>query len=432
MKPKTELHRKTIELNNKVRPITQKQLDWGVGNCLDNYATRNAKELKCLECGHLWKDEAFLVASVAGCQCPKCERILTVKNLYNNSAYYSIITAIKGVQVVRMFWVQKNYYKNQPPYSWASEVTRHFIYPEGKVVTVAKRVVGFSHCYDKWVHDSEFEIREQNTYHAQLRYDLGAYKTYPKRSIINEIKRNGFKGNFHGLTPHKFFSLILTDTMAETLLKTRQFALLMASADKHSMEKIQKYWPTIKICIRSGYIVKHASDYFDYLNDLVHFGKDIRNAHYVCPANFMSAHDKYMEKKREEHRKKKLEEQRKTIEAEQKKYIKQKQDFFGLEFKDKKIKVKVLESVEEFMNEGDRLHHCVFTGSYYNKAESLILSARIDNKPVETVEVSLNSFEVVQCRGLHNKPTKHHDQIVNLVNSNIPLIRKRLNKTVSA
>ena len=45
------------------------------------------------------------------------------------------------------------------------------------------------------------------------------------------------------------------------------------------------------------------------------------------------------------------------------------------------------------------MHHCVFTNEYYLKADSLILSATIDGKRIETIEVSLKRMEVVQSRG---------------------------------
>mgnify|MGYP000296788918 FL=1 len=51
------------------------------------------------------------------------------------------------------------------------------------------------------------------------------------------------------------------------------------------------------------------------------------------------------------------------------------------------------------------MHHCVFTNEYYLKADSLILSATIDGKRIETIEVSLKRMEVVQSRGVCNKNT---------------------------
>jgi hypothetical protein len=56
----------------------------------------------------------------------------------------------------------------------------------------------------------------------------------------------------------------------------------------------------------------------------------------------------------------------------------------------------------------------------------LILSARIDNEPIETIEVSLSQMKIIQARGRSNGTTEHHDKIVNLVKSNLHLIEKRL------
>lgn len=51
--------------------------------------------------------------------------------------------------------------------------------------------------------------------------------------------------------------------------------------------------------------------------------------------------------------------------------------FFGLLFTDGLINVRVLESVEEHRQEGNHMHHCVFSASYYLNEESLIFSATI-------------------------------------------------------
>ena len=74
--------------------------------------------------------------------------------------------------------------------------------------------------------------------------------------------------------------------------------------------------------------------------------------------------------------------------------------------------------------EGRLMHHCV--GGYHNRKDSLILSATIDGKRIETIEVSLATLKVVQSRGVCNENTEYHDRIVNLVNSNVNLIRQRM------
>ena len=104
--------------------------------------------------------------------------------------------------------------------------------------------------------------------------------------------------------------------------------------------------------------------------------------------------------------------------------------FFGITFTDGTIQVHVLESVQEHLEEGVSMHHCVFSNAYYLKEDSLILSATIEGKRIETIEVSLRTLEVVQSRGVCNKNTEYHEQIVNLVNANSRLIRQRMRATL--
>ena len=72
------------------------------------------------------------------------------------------------------------------------------------------------------------------------------------------------------------------------------------------------------------------------------------------------------------------------------------------------------------------MHHCVFTNKYYRKSESLILTARIGNKRIETVEVNLKTLSIVQSRGVCNNNTEYHERIIGLVKKNMNLIRQKL------
>ena len=113
----------------------------------------------------------------------------------------------------------------------------------------------------------------------------------------------------------------------------------------------------------------------------------------------------------------------------EKRFLELKSKFFGIRFTDGTIQVHVLESVREYLEEGVSMHHCVFSNEYYLKEDSLILSATIEGKRIETIEVSLKTLKVVQSRGVCNKNTEYHEQIVNLVNANSRLIRQRMKAT---
>lgn len=189
---------------------------------------------------------------------------------------------------------------------------------------------------------------------------------------------------------------------------------------------IERYWASVKICIRNGYTIADGSMWRDTIDLLRHFGKDTNSPKYVCPADLKAEHDRLMHKRNKEIERKKLEERIRQAKKHEKAYRKLKGIFFGIAFTDGTLQVRVLESVAEFAAEGTELHHCVFSNSYFLEKNSLILSATIDGKRIETVEVSLKTLEVVQSRGLHNSNTEYHDRIVNLVNSNVNLIRQRM------
>ncbi len=148
----------------------------------------------------------------------------------------------------------------------------------------------------------------------------------------------------------------------------------------------------------------------------------------MCPENLNEAHDRLVQKKRKIQRKKKLHDLRLEIQQAQKRYANDKKRFFGLVFQEKQLTISVIENVKDFMQEGDELRHCVFTNEYYDKKDSLVLSAIVGDLSVETIEVSLSRMEILQCRGLKNKPSKHHKQILQLLSQNLYLIKERMKK----
>ena len=184
----------------------------------------------------------------------------------------------------------------------------------------------------------------------------------------------------------------------------------------------------------------YISLWCDLICLLEKLGKDLRNPHFICPTDLKAAHDRYMEKRqvqveRERERQRiaweaeRLERERKRLEdmaKEKDEYVRKKAAFLNLVLTDGLIIVKVLQSVDEFYEEGKAMHHCVYTNAYYNNENSLILSARIDGKRIETVEVDLQTLKVVQSRGVCNQNTEYHDRIVNLVNNNMNLIRQHM------
>ena len=108
------------------------------------------------------------------------------------------------------------------------------------------------------------------------------------------------------------------------------------------------------------------------------------------------------------------------------KFLERINKFQDLVITDNQLTIIPLKSIEDFKEEGDKMHHCVFTNEYWKRENSLILSARIEDKRIETVEVNLKTLRVVQSQGVLNHDTKYHDRIIGLVTKNMNLIRQKL------
>lgn len=425
MKPKTKIQKEVVALSKRLPQISEAQKKYAFLHSFEHVGRRSAKGIiTCTECGHQWQGNGALTDTICGCTCPHCEMELKVhttrKRIFKENEYFSMITAYKGYQVIRFFFTRAYYKVGQPAEYSICEVAQRWIAPNGKFETIARlRGISFIY-YDLWQECSTMEIRRNH--HV---YDINPVCTYPRIRVISELKRNGFKGEFHNLLPFDLFCELLKNNQAETLMKTGQYNLL-SHFIYHSSKSISTYWDAIRIATRNGYMVSDAGIWCDYIDLLRYFGKDTHSPKYVCPADLNAAHDQLVRKKRERLERERIEEQKRKAMENEVRFQELKSKFFGIAFTDGTIQVRVLESVMDFLEEGTTMHHCVYSSEYYLKPDSLILSACIDGKRIETIEVSLKTMKVLQSRGVCNKSTEYHDRIIELVNKNKRLIRKRM------
>lgn len=430
MKPKTQLQRDIVALSKRLKPITAKQQEWAFKHCTQHVAYRTAKHLVCSACGHTWNNQKTLAETLCGCTCPNCGTDLKVndarKRTFKQISYVCVVTTCKGFQVVRILYVKAVSKKGMPVSYDCQEVVQRWITPDGKITTMAL-LRGMSFYVDLWMFGSQMEIRP----HHRVYDMVSNCDAYPRMRVLPILKRNGFKGNFHQANPTTFLQSLLTDSKAETLLKAGQYGLLPHFI--HYPQTMAKKWDAVKICIRNGYAIEDIALWCDYIDLLLNAGKDIKNAKYACPANLKAEHDQLVEQRnrrierdrKEWERRREIERQeneRRKVEQMQENerlYNEMKSKFFDLMFSDGVLCIQVLKSVQEFYEEGKAMRHCVFTNDYYLKPDSLVLSARIGDERIETIEVSLSTLSILQCRGIVNENTEHHDRIIKLVNKNI-------------
>ena len=424
MRPKNDFQRQVVAAMRKLRPATKRQMQWGYDNSVYFYAYRlKSGKTTCMECGHTFVTEESTEEAV----CPHCGKHLTIKETNKQKlsqvGYFSIITTADGLQVLRYFFIRTHQWKGEKTTYTCTEVMQRWIDKDGNTCTTSRLRAPFSYCIDDWLCGSSLEIRTHSTAFPIV----DGCSVYPQYDTIPELKRNGFDGNFHSTLPSALFESLLTNAKTETLVKAGYHKL----ARKFIYDRyrdIDLYWASVKVCIRNHYAINDASVWCDYIDALRYFGKDLHNAKYVCPTDLNAEHDRWMEKKARKETEQDIKEKTEQIRKEDEKFRELKSRYFGIHFTDGLIRIHVLESVEEYLQEGEHMHHCVYSNKYYLKEDSLILSATIDGKRVETIEVSLTTLKILQCYGACNQFTEHHKRIISLVNSNADTIRQRMKK----
>lgn len=430
MEPKTKLQKQVVRLSSKLPALSDNQSAWAIKKCFEVEGFHRAKKIWCIECGEVFEaKESYLSYSLLGADCPCCGKHLKVKDsrkrVYSpQSMYFTIITTISGFQVLRHFVASKSCRVGQPAKFELHEAVQDWVSPKGIEVVMARLTNSSYGAYDQWCWSSAMEVRHDCCIPGKYHIWANHIKTI---RLLPKLKYAGIDENYHGITPDILFKMLLRYPFVETLIKQGENELFEYMAD--NMTQVGKYWPSIKIARRHGFKITKRTDlrmYFDYLEMSDAIGRDVRSPKYLCPKNLKKAHDEVMKLKQKHDAKISVEKRRKQALKNEELYQKLKGKFFGIAFTDGTIQVRVLESVLEFLEEGNYMHHCVFTNDYFKKKDSLILSARIGDKRIETVEVNLKTLSVVQSRGVCNQNTEYHERIIGLVKKNINLIRQKL------
>ena len=274
----------------------------------------------------------------------------------------------------------------------------------------------FGHYIDSFSFYSPMAIRNDSEAYRYVAYS----QVYPKLKVTNTLYRNGFNGEFHGVAPTQLIPALLTDSRAETMIKVGRYKDL-----RHLLSRskgVDNYWSSYKLTLRHHYMIGYIALWRDYIDMLRRLGKNIHNPKYICPSDLRGEHDKREVELRRQRERDAMERKREKAMADEERFCELKSKFFGIRFTDGTIQVHVLESVQEYIDEGAELHHCLFSNEYYLKENSLILSATIEGKRIETIEVYLDTLQVIQSRGVCNQNSSYHDQILQLVQCNIEQI----------
>lgn len=439
MKPRNARQREVAALAATLPPLTAAQEQWAADHCFSREAWLWRKQAWCTHCGALFAEDTPPAAAAVEklhTVCLVCGRRLLLKptrrQKLEEMVYYTVLTTSGGWQVCRHFAAYKSARRGDYKDVQVLEAVQVWIAPDGHEEIVARPVCAPSAYYDQWNFHRPLELRSGGTSGMRCNNGYGADKycidstwTWPHRRLLPQVRRRGFSGRCTTLPVGEYIKLLLRDCEAEVLSKAGQWELLGYKWRRGLGEWRLPMAHAVRIASRHGYRVRDAEMWMDYLHMLERAGRDTHNPHYICPRSLRAEHDRLAARENRARAERRRREQEAEAMKWEERYAAAKGKYFGLCFEAPGLRIRVIRSVAEMVQEGKYMHHCVYAAGYYKRSDSLILTARTDSgHRLETVEVSLKTFAVVQSRSRFNANSARHDEIVKLVNDNMHLIRE--------
>ena len=391
MKPRTAFQRRITEAGNRLKPLSEAREQWARQKIAPHFSFRTKGHINvCSECGAKFREKQV----------------------------FSTLEVVDGMQVQRIYVLHSQYRRGYKAEHEAVEIIRRW-YDEKGCSAVEARCRRMGYYVDEFLYSSPIELKKDCYVYQTL---ANSYVAVGAR-ILPYFRQRGIKGRFPDVSPDKLFRGLYADPRIETVLKSGNVKDLAYFLDH--ITELDKIWNSYKIARRNGYRIPDISLWADLVQTLEACGRDIHNAHYVCPGNLKEAHDYWTRRRAqilEKERSRKQLEKAMRSEAD---FIRLKSKFFDLTISDGTIEIVVLDSIRAFKEEGETMHHCVFSNSYYDRPDSLVMSARIEGKRIETIELSLTDMKILQSRAVCNGTSEYHDRIINLVNANLAQIARR-------
>lgn len=428
MKPRTKRQHHVVEVNKSLPKITEAQINWGLENVLLHKGVRRANgDIICLDCAHTHKSSTKQAwqDTVEKVTCPNCKRKLEImptrKSCWDDSGTMGIITTHKGYQVIRKFYFHAYFKAKHERRTYYYEFSRVYIDEKGN-----HEIIGFTiyNSYYGFRTGNEFDLKNPKTLDN---HDFEPYLYYPRVKYLPRLIAAGYNKT----KKYKTIELmkILLVPCFETIYKWGEEQLIdYVLESNHRAKEVQDHWYQVKLVHKNKFKIKSWRYYFDYLRMAKQFNKDIKSPRWAIPSNLEKLHDRYSDRIRKQREKERLQRKLEQMAKEEEAYSKKMAPFKDLKLVDKQLIIVPLMTVEEVREEGNIQRHCVYSSDYHNKPYSILLSARIGEKRIETIEFSIGSYVILQARGIvgkkTNKATRYHKRIIQLVQDNADLIRR--------
>lgn len=440
------------------------------GTMADAFPTRKDGEYWCDHCGGRFTAEVVKRkrdADTTKCVCPYCGAKLTMHiggverqrgYAYNyaryvvrprtnrTDGYIKEVTTYKDWQVLKEYFVSKHARIGEKPRFDITPVYSIWLRPTTRSVHIyTLPTIGLG----QWYCRTPFALNSSYRF-ARSSVDSNLYHGWTEGRLFNAVlpyyPDHGCDIADGGEITFAAYTEAGMEIETLTKLGQREMVLEMLQ-DRRYRRIVVECWRGVVLALRHGYGGKIREVgprlWLDYLKELRELRLDWHSPHYLCPADFFAAHaetSRRMTKKMKLRAERMAEGriraalERDVAERERREratadFEKRVAKFLPLTILGPGLVIRPLASVGDFRDEGDAMHHCVYSNGYYMRPECLILSARTDEgKRVETVEVNLSRYDIVQSRGVCNQPTDRHDEIIRLVTDAMPQI-KALSKT---
>ena len=396
MKPRTKAQREVVELTATLPAFNERDLKDARRGYPRIYA--GAKTAWCSCCGSVWESDLWGRRKESE-TCPHCGAKGKVvksagKRTSDEKYYVSFVRVVGDWQVIRTAICRRIVEKGDTAnvYFSIDEVYQRWMRPGTVDVIVGRGVHGLCSYYcDVWNHDSAWTIRKEHS-----RFELEG-DACGKVQLSKVVRRNGVK----------------------TIRRD-----------------VGRWWKEIRVAMRNGYHIKDAGVWLDMVELLHKCGKDVRNPHYICPANLHAAHDAAL--MMDARRLDRIAAQRADDEKDRKarkvladadlaaRYAERVSRWLDVMIRGKGITIRPLQNIREFYEEGEAMHHCVFSNGYYKKDGILVLTARKGGVRLETIELDTKTWRILQCRGRFNKESAHHKEMLSLMERNMDKLRKAI------
>jgi hypothetical protein len=338
-----------------------------------------------------------------------------------NFCYFTVHSKMAEFMVRRLYRVYKFTDKSTDHFFFV-EIMREFRDGDKRLYFGKQRTMG--PYYDCFLYNSEMQLRGT---HKNFAYnDITMLFPLSVDSVSEDYSCS--RVNCVTIDPKELGRIICNNPVAETMYKEHNPMFYHLMYRTYLKETCRAY----TIAKRHGFVFNEETIplWLDMVYAIIVCKKDWHNPVYIAPKDLRSTHDRFirmMVRKQQENRltreynkiQRELE-RNKTINEQ---YVKRRKRFYDMVLTDGLISCRVLEDVQAFREEGEAMDHCVFKCRYFEKPYSLILSARINDKRVETIEVDLTSYTIKQCYGKHDQFTMYHQRIVDLVNAQMDTIK---------